>query len=85
MLALYERKRPQRLAKMTVPSSVGLFQLVEMAKSAHNAESTYNCLDDINGGLFGDGDARGGPIIIGHVYIHPTATVDKNAVVSLSV
>nr|CAH8825423.1 unnamed protein product [Trichobilharzia regenti] len=75
ILSLYERTHPHRLAKMTLSSSADL-QILD-----NNPDSSS--LIVMNGG-----DCRPttcGPVIIGHVFIHPTATIDRTAVIGPNV
>ncbi|TGZ74794.1 hypothetical protein CRM22_000759 [Opisthorchis felineus] len=72
VLSLYERTHPHRLARMSLPSSTGLQFL-----TTDNSQSIT-----MNGDS--SGETRG-PIIIGHVFIHPTAQVDKTAVLGPNV
>ncbi|CAL8079361.1 unnamed protein product [Calicophoron daubneyi] len=72
ILALYERTHPHRLARMSVPSSAGLQYL------SGNTFSTMAMNGDCS-------SEHVGPIIIGHVFIHPTASIDRTAVLGPNV
>lgn len=70
ILSLYERTHPHRLAKMSIPSSSNL-QMLDDPINSSLVVMNGNCQPSICG-----------PIIIGHVFIHPTASIDRTAVVS---
>ncbi|KAF7240050.1 hypothetical protein EG68_11164, partial [Paragonimus skrjabini miyazakii] len=74
VLSLYERIHPHRLARMSVPSCTGLQFLNNnnrLSPIAMNGDCSANAVT--------------GPIIIGHVFIHPTATIDPSAVLGPNV
>lgn len=70
VLSLFERTHPHRLARMTVPSSTGLQYLTGSTRLPTLGMNGDCVVENI------------GPIIIGHVFIHPTASIDRTAVVS---
>ncbi|CAH8448408.1 unnamed protein product [Schistosoma rodhaini] len=73
ILSLYERTHPHRLAKMTIPSSSNL-QMLDDPINSSLVVMNGDCQPSICG-----------PIIIGHVFIHPTASIDRTAVIGPNV
>ncbi|TPP63462.1 GDP-mannose pyrophosphorylase [Fasciola gigantica] len=73
VLSLFERTHPHRLARMTVPSSTGLQYLTGNTRLPTLAMNGDCVLENV------------GPIIIGHVFIHPTASIDRTAVLGPNV
>ncbi|RTG90796.1 mannose-1-phosphate guanylyltransferase [Schistosoma bovis] len=73
ILSLYERTHPHRLAKMSIPSSSNL-QMLDDPINSSLVVMNGNCQPSICG-----------PIIIGHVFIHPTASIDRTAVIGPNV
>ncbi|KAA3679331.1 mannose-1-phosphate guanylyltransferase [Paragonimus westermani] len=74
VLSMYERIHPHRLARMSVPSCAGLQFLTnsnQLSPIAMNGDCSPNTVT--------------GPIIVGHVFIHPTATIDPSAVLGPNV